>query len=171
MTVTSLFAVPFPVLALGLLGLTAVLYVALRWRDARRAGGAALTGRPGALAITAVVLVLIGLSLFLVGWVVGCVLLWVSPRWRWTDKLLGTLAGGGLAPYLFALANFSLSITGQVCTGGSGTAPTCINYGPPPWVGDTAVVISFLGQVAVAVWLLRRAGRQPGRTITAAPLS
>ena len=45
---------------------------------------------------------LVGGGFFLVGWVVGCVLLWASPRWRWTDKLLGTLVWpGGLAAVAF----------------------------------------------------------------------
>lgn len=160
--VSNWLAVPIQVFVLGPLGLTALLYVTLRWWDARRTGGPAITGKPGGLEITAVVLLLIGESLFLVGWVVGCVLLWVSPRWRWTDKLLGTLFGGGLMPYVWVWGP-----AGELCTGPS----NCTSYGPPPWVGDAAVMISFLGQVAVAVWLLRRAAKQPRRTIPATPLS
>ena len=45
----------------------------------------------GVREIAAVILLLIGGFIFLAGWVVGLVLLWASPRWRWPDKLLGTL--------------------------------------------------------------------------------
>src|SRR5207245_827411 len=57
----------------------------------REAGGPVLASRPSGLEIAAVILLLIGGFVFLIGWVVGFVLLWTSPRWRWTDKLLGTL--------------------------------------------------------------------------------
>ena len=165
---TSLVTVPIPALVLGLLGLAAVLYVTLRSWHTRRTDGQALAGKPGGLEITAVVLLLIGGFLLLIGWVVGCDQLSLSPRRRWTDKLLGTLVWpGGLAPYLF----MGWTIAGQVCTGSSGMPPTCTSYGPPPWVGDATLVIFVLGQVAVAVWLLRRASKQPSQAITAALLS
>jgi hypothetical protein len=54
-------------------------------------GEGRMARRPGGLEIAAKILLPVGGFLLLVGWLAGCVLLWVSPRWRWTDKLLGTL--------------------------------------------------------------------------------
>jgi hypothetical protein len=50
--------------------------------------------------ISALVLLLIGGFVFVIGWIVGVILLWTSPRWLWGEKLLGTfvLPGGLLLP-------------------------------------------------------------------------
>jgi hypothetical protein len=53
----------------------------------------------------AIALLLIGASLFGVGWFIGVVLLWSSRVWTLRDKLIGTLVlPGGLAaaPFVFA---------------------------------------------------------------------
>jgi len=52
-------------------------------------------GGPGGQERAAVILLLIGGAAFLVGWLAGCLLLWLSPNWRWTDKVLGTLIWPG----------------------------------------------------------------------------
>ena len=64
-------------------------------------------GRPGALELAAVLFLLLGgIVIPFLGWVIGVVLLWLSPRWTTRDKLLGTLVwpGGLLAPALLVVA-------------------------------------------------------------------
>jgi hypothetical protein len=39
--------------------------------------------------------------------------------------------------------------------------------GLPLWVGVTSVAILLLGQIGVAVWLLRRAGSEQGQRMAA----
>jgi len=60
---------------------------------------ALVTDWPSSQELAAVVTLLIGgVVVPVVGWLVGVVLLWASPRWRFGDKLLGTLIWpGGLA--------------------------------------------------------------------------
>jgi len=57
-----------------------------------------------ALEITAILLLLFGAAVAGVGWLVGVLLLWASPRWTRGDKLLGTLVlpGGVLLPIVLA---------------------------------------------------------------------
>ncbi len=74
--------------------------------------------RVGALEICAVIFLLIGgLIVPFIGWVVGVILLWVSPRWRRADKWLGTLVwpGGLLAPaILIAVGGFASVMVSSV---------------------------------------------------------
>ncbi|HEX6855651.1 MAG TPA: hypothetical protein VF204_10170, partial [Streptosporangiaceae bacterium] len=70
---------------------------------------AAQPGRAGAgaLELAAVLFLLLGgIVIPVLGWFIGVVLLWLSPRWTAKDKLLGTLVwpGGLLAPVLLAAA-------------------------------------------------------------------
>lgn len=85
---------------------------------------------PGGLELVAMLMLLFGQVLLLAGWIAGIVLLWVSPRWRPIDKVLGTLVSGGLQLTLFA---------------------------------DTPLgtLILLPGQLAVTVWLWRRACKLP----------
>ncbi len=66
--------------------------------------------RPGALEFGALILLAIGgLVLPIIGWVIGVILLWISPAWTSGEKLLGTLVvPGGLAVPLF-LGVFAVS--------------------------------------------------------------
>jgi hypothetical protein len=57
---------------------------------AAAAGGGVKAGA-GGHQIAAVVLLLAGGAVFFIGWFAGVVLLWTSDRWRWYDKVLGTL--------------------------------------------------------------------------------
>jgi len=130
--------------------------------DIVAAAGVQPASRAGAMEIIAVVLLLIGGFLFLIGWVVGLVLLWASPRWRWPDKLLGTLVWpGGLAAVLFvALAGASTGVT--ACSGSSGMITQCsTSGGMPAWVTILILVVALVGPFAVAIWLLSRARRVP----------
>jgi hypothetical protein len=95
----------------------------------------------------------------LAGWAIGVVLLWVSPRWRWPDKLLGTLVWpGGLAAPLLLLI---IPVSTQVCSGiGSSSHVTCTGGSPiPPWLGISLFVVGIAAPVAVAIWLAKRARR------------
>ncbi len=58
----------------------------------------------GGLEIAALVLLLAGAAAAGVGWLVGVLLLWTSPRWTRREKLLGTLVlpGGVVLPIVLA---------------------------------------------------------------------
>jgi uncharacterized membrane protein len=103
------------------------------------AGRRAAGGRAGALEVAAVLFLLIGgIVLPVIGWVIGVVLLWASPRWRTADKLLGTFVwpGGLLAPAGVLLVGGGLAVsTSSSCQppvgapvaesiGEAGTGPT-----------------------------------------------
>jgi hypothetical protein len=104
-------------------------------RPARGAPG------PGAVVIATVLLLLLGGVLIGVGWIVGAILLWASPRWPARDKLIATLVWpGGLAAVL-ALPRF-----------GSGLPAALIL---------ALLLIGVSGPILVAIMLLRHARRAP----------
>jgi len=82
----------------------------------------AQAGGLGRLELAAILLLLISgvplFPLFPVACVAGVVLLWGSPRWRLTDKLVGTVVSGGLQATLFtdALLGWAILLIGQVAT-------------------------------------------------------
>jgi hypothetical protein len=142
----------------------------------------AATGRAGALEICAVILLLIGgIVVPVVGWVVGVVLLWTSPRWKTGDKVLGTLVwpGGLLAPFaLLLFGGLAAGSTSGACQGGSAPAPvpigqaasvtstaaSCTTSGvTAPWlitvIAVALLALSVAGPIFTAICLLRRAGR------------
>ena len=125
-------------------------------------GGAATAGRAGGLEITAVILLLAGGLLFVIGWVAGCVMLWASPRWRWTDKLLGTLVWPfgllGTAALTGALLVNVGNAENQCTTPGMVTG---CSGGPPLWQDILITGAVLLPQVLVAARLIRQARRIP----------
>jgi hypothetical protein len=103
--------------------------------------------------------------------VVGAVLLWISPRWRFRDKLLGTLIWpGGLSLLVYPVPSAALTTT-ETCSGGTGMPTRCTWAGPPLWVGTATLVIFLLGQLAMTVWLWLRARRIPGHDADGASAS
>jgi len=113
--------------------------------------------------MAAIILLLCGGFFFLVGWVVGAVLLWISPRWRLADKLLGTVVWpGGLLLILYVATETPGG--NQICIpGGTGTTARCAWTGLPApalWAGIMTLVVLALGQVATGVWLWWRATRR-----------
>jgi hypothetical protein len=148
------------------------------WQAPPGYGPAGYPGRTGlgAMEVIAIVLLLIGGFLAGIGWIVGVILLWLSPRWRLSDKLLGTLVWpGGLAGVLVGLglgAVVPVSVSGGACSGsdGPGQAATsnCVSSpgGLPGWLTVTlvllAVVISAGAPIVVTVRLVRQARRWPG---------
>ena len=70
--------------------------------DARHRLGLQRRGRPGE--IFALIGLLVGGFVFVIGWFVGLALLWVSDAWTTREKLVGTLVvPGGLLPAAFVL--------------------------------------------------------------------
>jgi len=150
---------------------------------------AALPGRPGALELAAVLFLLLGgIVIPFLGWVIGVVLLWLSPRWTTRDKLLGTLVwpGGLLAPALLLVAGAAaglLATSVTACTGDPVAAPvgsaqqnvhqaathctTSGGVGLPPWLFITLSLVLLILAVAGPIWtarrLLRRAGESPAQ--------
>jgi hypothetical protein len=112
----------------------------------------------GVREIAAVILLPLGGFIFLAGWIVGLVLLWASPRWRWPDKLLGTLVWPfGYAGVLYGLlagaftnaANNDGPFCGYGCTSQSGGMPT--------WLEVLILVAAFGAPIAMVIWLVLRA--------------
>ena len=77
------------------------------------AGTGQAPARAGLNEWLAIPLLLVGVSLFVVGWFVGVALLWRSRIWTLRDKLIGTLVlPGGLAsaPFVFASGSGNLGL-------------------------------------------------------------
>jgi hypothetical protein len=120
--------------------------------------------------IATVILLLVGGFVFLIGWVVGAVLLWTSTAWRTKDKVIGTLLfpGGLLAPILLLLVGGLMvaRTSGGPCStvqqAGSAAVTHCASSGGG-WIGPavaiTLLVVSFVGPIFSAVWLIRTARR------------
>jgi hypothetical protein len=88
-----------------------------------------------------VVLLLVGGLLIGLGWIAGVVMLWASPRWRTSDKLVGTLVWpGGLAAVL-GVPRFGAGL--------------------PPVLALGLLLVGVAGPILAAVRLLRRAWRAP----------
>jgi hypothetical protein len=126
----------------------------------------------GALEIAAVILLLIGGFLAGIGWVIGVVLLWISPRWRLSDKLLGTLIWpGGLAGVFVVFGGAALlatSTSAGPCASAAGfgqsAAMSCAQTSTISGVGVVVLAVAVLaglgGPVLVAIRLVRQARRE-----------
>lgn len=120
-------------------------------------GGPGLMQRVGEP--VAIFLLLFGGFLFVVGWLVGVLLLWLTPTWRLREKLLGTfvwpfgflsvLFFGGTVTYVESCSErvTSAGDTARLCTGG---APY------PDWVGAVIAVVVIGAPIVVAALLWRR---------------
>jgi hypothetical protein len=138
---------------------------------AAEAGARRETERPQRrwVEVLAIVLLLVGAFLGLVGWIVGVVLLWVSEVWTTREKVLGTLVVPfGLATPLFFLllagseevcvsepvrAGSGGGIPQTTCTGGMSAGAQAL------WIAFELVL--FAAPVATAIYLGRRVGRRP----------
>ncbi len=122
--------------------------------------------------LAVVFLVIGGVVIPILGWFIGVVLLWMSPRWTVGHKLLGTLIwpGGLFAP----LAGMFLGLRVQSCPPTTSTAPeagqpqvdSCASSGGISWAVVAALVAMPLAQLAVAAYLLMVAGRNDARSTT-----
>jgi len=128
--------------------------------------------RPGiGLEITAALFLTVGSVLFVVGWLVGVVLVWASRRWTVGEKLLATLVFPGGPAFALFLAG---AVTGtQSCSSSSETdglggpaigtpVETCTTSGLvlPPWIGVPLFAAWVVLPVIVAGVLLMRARRR-----------
>jgi hypothetical protein len=123
--------------------------------------------RLGLREVAAIVLLLLGGFIFLAGWLVGLILLWASPRWRWPDKLLGTLVwpfgyvGALYGLFAGAFAN-AANNDGPFC--GYGCTSTSQGGGMPTWLGTLILVAVLAAPIAVAIRLALRARWVPDQT-------
>ena len=106
-----------------------------------------------------------GLVVPLVGWLVGVVLLWMSPLWTRGDKLLGTLVwpGGPMGVLLLlTLPASSCSTTRYVGSDGSMNVVSgaCEGFTVSPGIGIPVSLLLLGAPVLVAVLLYRRAKRR-----------
>lgn len=124
--------------------------------------------RGGALEIAALILLLIGgFVLPFIGWIIGVVLLWVSPVWNTRDKWIGTLVvPGGLAGafyFLFFTPSTSSCSVGthfRVLPSGRTkqiNGPTiCESSGFEPWLSTLIIAALALAAIWTTIYLARR---------------
>ena len=141
-----------------------------------RARSGAHARRGGLLEILALIGLLVGGFLFVVGWFVGVVLLWVSDAWSTREKLVGTLlVPGGLLPaFLFgtgAVGGYSETCGGEVdpvtgadinvvCTGGPSLAARIL------WIA--VFIVCVVGPFFTTAFLARRM-RRPATSYQPSP--
>jgi hypothetical protein len=95
------------------------------------------------LAVGTVILLLFGSLLIGLGWIAGVVMLWISPRWQTSDKLIGTLVWPGGLVAVLAIPRFGTSL--------------------PPLLALSLLLAGVAGPIVMATRLLRRAWRaSPG---------
>jgi hypothetical protein len=130
--------------------------------------------------LAAVLLLTAGSLVPVVGWLVGVVLLWTSPRWRVREKLLGTLVvpfGPGVVLWGGAFLVVPDGLLGgrELCTltsTGNVVLETCTSSGPPAVVSVGLLVALVVAPVVVAIVLMRlarrRAALEPAAPVAAA---
>jgi hypothetical protein len=124
------------------------------------AAGPVRGARLGGVEAAAIALLLFGGFIFLVGWFAGLILLWISPRWRWPDKLLGTLVWPGGCAAVLLLGVLGASGAGEACTGRAGRPAVCTGTGGMPgWLGVLLLVVTVLAPAAMAIRLAYSARR------------
>ena len=125
--------------------------------------------RAGPIEILALIGLLVGGFVFVIGWFVGLVLLWVSDAWTTGEKLVGTLlVPGGLATTFFVLMGVGTG-SGEACVGQSDPATgafveTCTG-GPSTLRVALGIAFSVFLLVApffTTVFLARRMRRPAG---------
>ncbi len=108
----------------------------------------------------ALVLLLIGGFLYLVGWIAGVVFLWLSDVWTTRQKIIGTLfvPGGLVAPLILFLG--SVNFTGSSCsTSGVGGEATTVCEGGASllsqWLLGGLLVFLIAAPIATSIYLGR----------------
>ena len=129
---------------------------------ARAANGRPEVTRSTTTETWAIILLLIGGFLWLVGWIAGVVLLWSSSLWTTRDKLMGTLVvPGGLASgvLLFFFAGVE---GGQTCFRTGPGRETCT--GGPSTLALIGIVLALavllIGPIATSIYLGRRLNKE-----------
>ena len=110
----------------------------------------------------AIVLLLFGGFIFVVGWFAGLVLLWSSRAWTTRDKWIGTLViPGGLATSLIVALVVGGSVTKKMCRGFAGGIQRCTNVGGPSTsstiLGIAVFAVLVVAPIASSIYLARRA--------------
>jgi hypothetical protein len=113
-------------------------------------------GRLRSREIAAILLLMFGGFIVVVGWLAGVFLLWTSARWTVREKTIGTL----VVPGGYASAAYALLLTSSVtnCSGSRGLV-TCVG-GPTTLqqIGQIAVLVFVIaGPLASAFFLAKRA--------------
>ncbi|MDF8263921.1 HAAS signaling domain-containing protein [Luteipulveratus flavus] len=110
--------------------------------------------------VAALILLQIGIVAWVVGWVAGVVLLWTSNRWRWWEKVLGTLVWpGGFAGVAFSYGS-GIEHQGETCTSRPGQPEVCTGSGSGVLSAVGWIVVLAL-PIAVTIYLAKVA--RPGR--------
>jgi hypothetical protein len=112
-------------------------------------------------AITVFLLLVGGVILPVVGWVAGAVMLLVSRRWTFRDKLVGLLVWpGGLA---LAAGLIVLAPTRQCVyvddSAGHRHGGECTGATIPGWLGIPLLILAIIGPLLTAIYLARRSRR------------
>lgn len=116
----------------------------------------------GSLDVVAVTLLLLGGFLAGIGWLVGAVLLWTSPRWTRLEKLIGTLVlPGGIAGGLLAYAT-AHSGSHAECAAGSPCVVVHTGWNPPGWLAALTIAVAVIAPAVTTVYLVNRARLRPG---------
>lgn len=142
------------------------------------ASGPARVTRSTAMETWAIIFLLLGGFLWLIGWIVGVVLLWSSSLWTRRDKLIGTLVvPGGLASGAF-LFLFAGTEGGQTCFRSNPIPPPLTTRshvgdvhrlvvactGGPSALKLTGIVIALvvlvIAPIATAIYLGRRLNKE-----------
>jgi len=104
----------------------------------------------------AIVLLLIGGFLWLIGWIAGVVLLWFSDVWTTRDKIIGTLfVPGGLAAPFFLLL-FAGTASCIETTMPDGTVTSSCSGGLPVALAWAILIFLVAAPIGTAVYLGRR---------------
>jgi hypothetical protein len=93
-----------------------------------------------------------------IGWIVGVIMLWNGPRWTLRDRLIGTLVPPFGASGVLALWPFLSGLGSRECAQ-TGTDVTCRRVILPGWLEVAFVVVYVSVGLAVAGYLVYRAGR------------
>lgn len=120
-------------------------------------------GRPSWSDPLAIVLLLVGGFLWLIGWIAGVVLLWISDVWSTRDKIIATLLvpGGLAAPFFLLLTGTSTSTCAERTLPTGVSVTTCSEAGADV-LAIALLVFLVVASIGTAVFLgrtLRRARR------------
>lgn len=111
----------------------------------------------GALEIAAILFLLFGGLLWGVGWIVGVVLVLMSPLWTLSQKLLAIfILPAGFAASMVFFVFASVATHSVLCDNG------CHSMQGLRWVWLLVPLTIFLGEVWLVVYLYRAAGRNSG---------
>lgn len=134
--------------------------------DARERFGV-LPRRGGTREIAAIVLLLVGGFMFVIGWFVGLVLLWASEAWTTRDKLIGTFIVPGGLFVAVGLATGMLWATSESCVefGNQSGTVSRVCEGGPSVLSQAIAWIVFLvflfGPFFTTIYLARRMRKPP----------